>query len=127
MAAISDASLLIEALQWIRRFEDEDTVPGRMRVERQALEALRPYLRYMNHGSGQSLLRAFLLRVEDSMQRSLAAREAALQGERIDEHLDERLLAVLGTWLAQRRAAHERELAIWLRRLLKAWRTQFLR
>jgi len=115
---------LTEALQWIQRYEEENTVPGRMRIERQALAALRPYL---NNMPEKSLMRAFLRRVEDTMQRSIAAREAALQGERIDEYLDERLLTALDTWLAQRRSAYERELAAWLRRLLMAWRVQFLR
>jgi len=115
---------LTEALQWIQRFEGEKTVPERMRIERQALAALRPYL---NNMPEKPLMRAFLYRVEDAMQRSLAAREAALQGDRVDEHLDERLLAGLDAWLAQRRSAYERELAAWLRRVLQAWRTQFLR
>jgi len=118
---------LAVAQQWIHRFEQEGSVPDRMQIERQAIKALRPYLKYMDQAPERSLLRAFLHRVENAMQRSLAAREAALQGERIDEHLDERLLSALNTWLAQRRSAQERELAAWLRRVLQAWRTQFLR
>lgn len=114
-----------EARRWMRRYGKEQNVQQRIDIERQAIDALQSHIALRITMPGQGLLQDFLLRMEEIMRQSYAAREAALRHERVEDDLDIRLLSGLESWL-QRNADHpdEPELAAWLHRVLKAWRQE---
>lgn len=117
-----------EAGRWMRLYGKEQSVQKRIDLERQALEALQSHIAIRITMPGQGLLEAFLLRLQDVMRKSYAAREAALRHERVEDDLDIRMLSDLESWL-ERNSDYpdEPELAIWLRRILQSWRQQHSR
>ncbi|HKJ84263.1 MAG TPA: hypothetical protein VJ961_09650 [Mariprofundaceae bacterium] len=117
-----------EARRWSRRHSKEPQVQKRIDIEQQALDALKSHIALRTTMPGQGLMEEFLIRVEEIMRNSYAAREAALRHERVDGELDIRMLTNLEHWLEENPDyPDEPELTAWLRRVVKAWRYQFSR
>jgi type II secretory pathway component PulM len=104
--------------QWRIRYHQARHVDERIRIEQQAIEAL---IRCRVDIREQALLAEFLQRLESARNASLKARRAALGGESIDSTLDDQLINELLCWLGEYRHDQQREIALWLSRMMQAW------
>lgn len=111
--------LVIRGRKWQQRYRQADRVDARLDIERRALQDLR---RLSLNIPEQPLFDEFLARAEHAHHRSLAARQAALSGKTIDSNLDDELIDALLVWLETR--PEHREIAVWLSRMLRAWRNE---
>lgn len=111
--------LVIRVRMWQQRYRQASGVEARLDIERQALQDLQ---RLSLNIPEQPLIGEFLVRAERAHNHSVAARQAALGGKTIDPNLDDEQLDVLLNWLATR--SEHREIAAWLSRMLRAWRSE---
>jgi len=107
--------------KWQRRFRQANSAAARLMLEQQAVGEL---LKHPINYPERDLLVDFLKRIESALKASNEARRTALEGEAIDTSLDDKLLDELLDWLKKYRHSQQREIALWLSRMMEAWRLE---
>jgi len=113
--------LLKKINQWRGLYREARSVSERIEIEQLAIQDLSNYpLNIPDH----ALVREFLQRIDTLLTMSLKTRQAALEGEAIDESLEEQLINELLNWLASHRHSAQKESAAWLSRMILAWKKE---
>jgi len=114
-------------IDWMERFDREETAERRLDLEKRAIEDIRRCLSLQRAAPSTRVMGGFLAEIERMYYASLDARQAALKNASVAAaaDLEERLLEGLALWLRKQTlsgdTAGDTAMIAWSERLLRAW------